>query len=409
MRLSAARDVTRLRIFKSEREVGSLLRTEQGAKFEYFASYLSDEKAEQVAFTLPLQEAPHEIVGDNLHPFFSGLLPEGRRLTALTSAVKTSDDDLFSLLAASGTDTIGDVFAVPPNIPVAASQPITLDELENISLQEVFERSITADDYRARIFDSSIAGVQPKLSEQMISFPAELNKKNKRLIIKLAPSAYPQLVENEYFFMRMAENCNLQVAATQVVEDRDGRSALLVERFDRVYSKPEKRFKRLHQEDACQFLGRYPHDKYRLSMRSIAEGIQQFATSPQVELLRLLELYAFCYLTGNGDLHAKNISLLKGESGRVSLSPVYDLVCTYAYGDEEMALHLEGKKKNIRKKEFFAFAEREGIRRAAVESMLKRLLSSVEPHLVEIQQVGFEDKLTKKLESELKRRYDHLR
>ncbi len=48
-----------------------------------------------------------------LPPFFSGLLPAGRRLTALRSAVKTSADDELTLLLAVGADTIGDVQILP--------------------------------------------------------------------------------------------------------------------------------------------------------------------------------------------------------------------------------------------------------------------------------------------------------
>jgi serine/threonine-protein kinase HipA len=47
--------------------------------------------------------------GDNLPPFFAGLLPEGRRFSALVKKLKTSEDDLFSLLAMVGTDCIGDI------------------------------------------------------------------------------------------------------------------------------------------------------------------------------------------------------------------------------------------------------------------------------------------------------------
>jgi hypothetical protein len=47
----------------------------------------------------------------------------------------------------------------------------------------------------------------------------------------------------------------LATAETRLVFDRDGRSGLLVTRFDR------RAGRRLHQEDACQLLDRYPADK----------------------------------------------------------------------------------------------------------------------------------------------------
>jgi serine/threonine protein kinase HipA of HipAB toxin-antitoxin module len=46
-------------------------------------------------------------------PFFAGLLPEGRRLSALRAAVKSSGDDELSLLLAVGGDTVGDIEILP--------------------------------------------------------------------------------------------------------------------------------------------------------------------------------------------------------------------------------------------------------------------------------------------------------
>jgi len=50
--------------------------------------------------------------GGALPAYFAGLLPEGRRLSALRRAVKTSADDELSLLLAVGADAIGDVQVV---------------------------------------------------------------------------------------------------------------------------------------------------------------------------------------------------------------------------------------------------------------------------------------------------------
>jgi serine/threonine-protein kinase HipA len=84
----------------------------------------------------------------------------------------------------------------------------------------------------------------------------------------------------------------------------------------------------LHQEDACQFLNRYPADKYRLSLREVADGLMELTTAPQIEILNLLRQYVFSYLIGNGDMHAKNISLQTLEDGTITLTPLYDLICT---------------------------------------------------------------------------------
>lgn len=99
-------------VYVRDELAGVLLRTENGARFTYDSQYLAQHAREPlaaVAHTLPLRAEPHEVLGDNLHPYFAGLLPEGLRLRALVRAVKTSEDDLFSLLLAAGQDAIGAV------------------------------------------------------------------------------------------------------------------------------------------------------------------------------------------------------------------------------------------------------------------------------------------------------------
>lgn len=103
-----ARTTGALNVFKGNIRAGELARTAHGARFTYVSDYLA-RNAAAVAFKMPLRREPYEVFGTNLHPFFANLLPEGLRLRALVKSVKTSEDDLFSLLVASGADTIGDV------------------------------------------------------------------------------------------------------------------------------------------------------------------------------------------------------------------------------------------------------------------------------------------------------------
>lgn len=93
-------------------------------------------------------------------------------------------------------------------------------------------------------------------------------------------------------------------------------------------------------------------------------------------ILKLLQLNAFSYLIGNGDLHAKNISLLNDQ-----LSPCYDIVCTAVYGDEKMALMFDGKNQNIKRKNFIDFGKRYGLSEYLIDSMLDKLLSRFEKNI----------------------------
>jgi serine/threonine-protein kinase HipA len=57
-------------------------------------------------------------------PFFAGLLPEGARLVALITRLKTSAADEFSLLVAVGGDTIGDVRVLPEGAAPEEPEPL---------------------------------------------------------------------------------------------------------------------------------------------------------------------------------------------------------------------------------------------------------------------------------------------
>ncbi|MCC6220674.1 MAG: HipA domain-containing protein [Deltaproteobacteria bacterium] len=412
MKLADVRKLERVYVFKGEELAGSITRTRDGSIFEYDAHYLEragTEDLASVAFSLPLRKEPHQTYGDNLHPFFAGLLPEGRRLSALISALKTSADDMFSLLAGAGSDCIGDVFI---------SHDITINETDNSQSSfdldqalfvDLFEQSIASTEFSERKRDISVPGVQPKISAEMISFPIAIKKNHKRYLLKLAPQSYPKLIENEHFFMKMAHGCGIECAKTSIVHDRNGTPGLLVERFDRCWQDESKTIKRLHQEDACQFLARYPQDKYRLSMRQIADGIVKYSSSPIIETAKLLKLTAFSYLIANGDLHAKNISLLQPHnSSSIILSPAYDLLSTLPYGDEQMALELERRRTKLFPKHFIIWAERSAVKRAAAISILCKLCGLARPYVEQLEEIGLEPKKTNYLRQTMLKRISQL-
>ncbi|MCH8545180.1 MAG: HipA domain-containing protein, partial [Cryomorphaceae bacterium] len=81
------------------------------------------------------------------------------------------------------------------------------------------------------------------------------------------------------------------------------------------------------------------------------------AATPGLDVVNFFELVLFSFLTGNADMHLKNFSLLEQPGLGMVLSPAYDLINTALVNpadDEEMALHLNGKKKRIKKQDFVA-------------------------------------------------------
>ena len=411
MKLERFREIVSIDIFRGELFAGTLERTDQGSVFKYSEDYLAFKELSPsgIAFRMPISKKVYSRTGDNLLPFFAGLLPEGLRLTALVSSLKTSADDMFSLLAASGTESVGDVYAVP-EVEGVNSTGLAQEEFDKVSFIELFEKSIGAPDYSARLKDPSISGVHPKISSSMLSFPVGVTNRNRRYILKLGPKKYPRLVENELFFMRMAKACGLEAAEVQIVKDKNQESALLVERFDRKYNKEKKRIERLHVEDACQFLDRYPQDKYRISISEITEGIQSFCTSPIIELAKFVRLISFSYLIGNGDMHAKNISLLSSSkpNSRVGLSPAYDLLSTLPYGDQKMALKIDGRDDKIAGRVLAAFAKRFDLPEKALKGILSDLCEAAEPWIERVPEIELQEKKAEFLQSKMKERMGDL-
>lgn len=407
--LAASKALDSLRVFRGVDPVGTLSRTEHGASFAYDQKYReqhAQDPMKAIAFKLPVRELPFVVNGTNLHPFFAGLLPEGLRLHALVRGVKTSEDDLFSLLAAVGSNTVGDVWVqASGNQSVIIEPVVELTKLGKTSFDELLAQSL---DWNKGGDLVTVAGVQPKVSAAMISIPMRPKSQRHEYLLKLSPNEFPRLVENEFFFMQLAKSMKLRTAPVKLVHDREGRAGLLVERFDRVptLSKSATTLDRVHQEDACQLTDRYPADKYRISLREVADALE-VCSAPLVERLRLLQLQALSYLIGNGDMHAKNISVQVHER-RVQLTPIYDLVTTLPYGDEHMALQMDGRDKALRRKDFLEFGERIGVRQAATERMLDHLIKKVGPIVVRLSEIGFDTKKTSRLEREVGERAKRL-
>jgi serine/threonine-protein kinase HipA len=364
-----AKKVKSVKIFKNEIEAAELRRTKEGCELHFTSDYLKNNLRSPFTYQIAVQRESIKFIGVGLPTYFAGLLPEGLRLKALVRRIKTSEDDLFSLLVASGAEPVGDLhFAWQ-------EQSKKNKAVEKKELPDDFDWLQKQMKLGLDPAENSLAGVQNKISADRISLPLRLKNKNKSYILKLASNDFPNIIQNEKICLEIAKKCGLQVNTARIVNDKAGREALLVERFDRGWNSNKKSIERYHQEDACQFLNRYPSDKYIISLQEVAEGLRQFCESPEIEILNLLKQKAFSYLIGNGDFHAKNISLLQAGADSISrLSPTYDLVCTALYGDLKMALQMDGKNQNLKRKNFLTFGERYQVPKIAIESMLDRLL-----------------------------------
>ncbi|VXD19553.1 Serine/threonine-protein kinase HipA [Marinoscillum sp. 108] len=243
----------------------------------------------------------------------------------------------------------------PPNVPY------TEEDLLNLAEQMIRGKS-------------TITGVQPKLSLHIEKPDNESAKLTivglwGQFILKPPSSKWNELPQIEDLTMHLAEISNIRTAEHSLVRLGSGELAYITKRMDRRDGNKQ------HMEDMCQLLGRLTEDKYKSSHEQIAKEIKRSSINPGLDLVRFYELTLFSFLTGNADMHLKNFSLLKNNYGHYELAPAYDLVASALVvegDDEELALTLCGKKKRLKKSDFFSAMTTSGIPDKAAENILNK-------------------------------------
>ncbi|GAA1060279.1 type II toxin-antitoxin system HipA family toxin [Agromyces bracchium] len=394
--LEALRRVRSADVLKAGRLAARLMRnTDGGIDFHYLDEYLASADAVPVAFTLPLDDAVVHVPGGALPAFFAGLLPEGHRLSVLRRATKTSADDELTLLLAVGEDAPGDVQVVPegasPTDPPSVFDADEPGQLDFESLIDVLDRQ-------------AIPGVQRKASASMISTP--LATRSGRYILKLSPTEYPHLVENEGAHLIAARTMKIPVSRAAVVRDRDDVAGLLVERFDRVAA--DDGWRRLALEDATQVLGLPPASKYGIDSETLVTALAGVCAAPMVATRNLYLQFVFAWLTGNGDLHGKNVAVLRTDVAARgwAMAPVYDVPCTLVYGDDSLALPVAGRTRKLRHRHWREFADAIGLpERAAASAEALALRAATK---VDLAGLPFEGSPLHRAERELRLRRNEL-
>jgi serine/threonine-protein kinase HipA len=307
--------------------------------------------------SLPVRREPYS-GGAALAPFFEGLLPEEPVRQRLAVRLRVDASDVFGLLREIGRECAGAFSIIPEGMdPVAAESEgvawLSQDDLAAV-ISDLAARPLgvePGEDIRI-----SLAGAQDKLvvvvTDGRVGLPRGTTPSTH--IIKPASPvaigrrrrpAFPALVSNEAFCMKLAELSGLDVPSIDLmIIDRE--PALIVARYDRDASRDPIR--RLHQEDFSQALGVPAYRKYEKDggpgLSAYFELIRRFSSRVVDDEPALIERVAFNYIIGNADAHAKNFALLYPELAVARLAPAYDLVSTHVYGQltHDMATSING-------------------------------------------------------------------
>ena len=225
----------------------------------------------------------------------------------------------------------------------------------------------------------AIAGVQPKLSLWL-----EQNSKNIRLtivdsksnyIIKPQSDTYVALPENEDLCMHLAKVFGIKTAVHGLVRMPTGKLAYITKRFDRLDGA------KLACEDLCQLTETLTEHKYRSSYELAGNAVRKYSSRPGFDALTFFQLVIFSFITGNADMHLKNFSLLENADGLLVLSPAYDLVSSILVIEEEkdeMALNVNGRKRNLYKKGFDRLAESLGLPVKSTQKFYQQLVEQMD-------------------------------
>jgi serine/threonine-protein kinase HipA len=374
----AAERIQSLDISLNHLPVGTLVRTPG----DYYAFNLSPAYRslnQPPIFSLSLRSADGGLRSDPkpyrgaLPPFFANLLPEEKLREAMekhhAAFVRPGND--FDLLAALGTDLPGAVRALPGDGFAVPTDP----EAEG--------------NRKARF---SLAGVQMKLSVMKNTgkqggFTLAVADGQGQHIAKFPSLTHIGLSENEFALLALAEALGMQVPARELVDREEFAGipeefnimstgkVLLVRRFDRGADGT-----RVHMEDFAQVFGRYPSEKYTgAACHNIAAALNSGVSfDSAIAFVRRLALAA---VTGNGDMHLKNWSLLYPGDGRTpTLSPVYDVLSTIPYIPKDgLALRLAGEKsfKALTRERWRDFANRSRLPEGAVLNAVAETAAAV--------------------------------
>lgn len=141
-------------------------------------------------------------------------------------------------------------------------------------------------------------------------------------------------VENEYLCLKLVSAFGFEAAKVEIA-DFAGRRVLVVERFDRLWTK-DNRLLRIPQEDCCQALSIPPSRKYEseggpgiAAIASLLKG----SDTPAKDQRTFFKAQVVFWAMGATDGHAKNFSVRLAAGGRFHLAPLYDVVSTQPSAD----------------------------------------------------------------------------
>lgn len=223
----------------------------------------------------------------------------------------------------------------------------------------------------------TVPGVQKKMS-------LTLNVESNKLTLVNFPTGYilkPQteefeyLPEAEHLVMSLANLSNL-ITVDHALIRIGNEYAYITKRIDRDFK--DNKLVKLAMEDFCQLDLRLTEDKYLGSYERCIKIIEKYSSQSKLDIVELFMRIIFSFIVGNSDMHLKNFSIIEDyETKGYYLCPSYDIlpVNIILKSDlEQTALTLNGKKKNITKKDLMVFGRKCALTDNTINKIFKKFI-----------------------------------
>lgn len=213
---------------------------------------------------------------------------------------------------------------------------------------------------------------------------------------------YASLPATEWLGLELAKRAGLETAEHALVEMPDGMApALLIERFDLPDINDDLRHL-LRISDFCNVTGLPPleHNKYSTDISVCFAALEKQSSDPEADRIALFKRVVLSTLIGDGDMHLKNISVLKSfdrDTGEVTVrfAPVYDSMTTKIYPELDSrvsALNFDPQPEHGgiysrsigSRSDLIEIAEKNGISYNDADAIIDHIAQSVADNVVEI-------------------------
>jgi serine/threonine-protein kinase HipA len=337
-----------------------------------------------------------QTIPGRLPPFISALLPEGWLERVL------KDEDERTLLRTGKrymsniiiVDNVDEIPKLPVDILETPLQKYSTDGVfageykgpNRGKIEESFERNL------AKIYKRSDT---PRLSGVQIKAPMYLDRNGvlspstgepfTHILKPAGTGGFEYLPIIEWQSMELGRSIGMNVPEIALIRMPDNmHPALIVERFDIRQSLDDKR--QIALEDFCSLLDLPAANKYDGTIEQAGRALRAISTEPNKDVLTLLNRVLFAWLIADGDMHLKNMAILKialpGKNTfqSVRMSPLYDAVSTVVFPElknDLLALKMNGKANRIKRKDFMILAATMGLKASDVDHLIDQTVATL--------------------------------